>query len=131
MSNAPIRRRLLAILLTPLLLAFAAIAIVNAQAPRLPSDGPDVVYIESAFALGRAAHDAGDDEAALYYWRRVAPGDPDRARALRHIGWKIHARRRARPAEGVAYVNRSLLLDPFDGNVWQDLVRIYGLVLLP
>ena len=67
----------------------------------------------------------GRPDLALRMWRAIPEGHPDYARAQRFIGYKIYDRALGDPAQGVAYVNRSLWKDPLSGNAWQDAVRIY------
>ncbi len=115
-----------------LLLVFASLAtligLANRGASILPAPStPDPL----AYDAGMDALSAGDHDTALELLRRVPEDHPDYARALRHIGWKIYASRLGDAKSGVAYVNRSLLLNPFDGNVWEDAFRIYVKSALP
>ena len=42
------------------------------------------------------------------------------------LGWNVYADELGDPGRGVAFVNLSLEADPFDGNAWQDAVRVYA-----
>jgi hypothetical protein len=53
--------------------------------------------------------------------------DPRRGRALRAL--LVLADERGQPERGVVLVQEALLADPFSGNSWQDLARVYGRAL--
>ncbi len=76
--------------------------------------------------LGRYALREGRVEEALALWRSVPRGHEDWARAQRFIGYEIYGKALDEPRKGVAYVNRALAAQPFEGNSWQDLGRVYA-----
>jgi len=92
---------------------------------RSPSGKAAEAGAPTLLQLGISALDLGRTDEALALLRSIPEDDPDYAAAQRHIGWKIYARTLHRPEEGVAWVNRGLARDPFEGNAWQDLCRIY------
>ncbi|HEX9794146.1 MAG TPA: hypothetical protein VGC54_09215 [Planctomycetota bacterium] len=75
--------------------------------------------------MARRAMSADDYEGAFALLRAIPAGDSDWARAQRYIGWKIYGEHLGRPRAGIAYVNRALAKEPFEGNSWQDLSRAY------
>jgi hypothetical protein len=111
----------LAVLLVVLASFGALVVIANWNAPSVP---PVDQTLDWAYDVGLEAMRAGDHETALELLRRVPEDHPQHAKAMRYVGWNILARS-GRPKDGIAYVNRSLLENPFDGNVWQDAYRIY------
>lgn len=100
----------------------ALVVAANRGRPFLPET---VVTDPAAYDIGMTAYRNGDFEAAREWLRRVPEDHPDYARAMRFLGFNVLARELGDPREGVRFVNASLLGNPFDGNVWQDLVRIY------
>jgi hypothetical protein len=82
-----------------------------------------------AWDAGRKAHDAGELEEAVAYWKQVSEDHPEYARSLRYIGWEVYAGERDEPRKALPYVHRCVLEAPFDGNTWQDLARTYAAVL--
>ncbi|MFG0317054.1 MAG: hypothetical protein ACF8XB_07275 [Planctomycetota bacterium JB042] len=80
---------------------------------------------ENAWGIGYRALRGGDDRTALAFLRRVPKDHPEYARAMRYCAWNLLARNLGRPKDAVAYVEESLRHDPFDANVWEDLVRVY------
>lgn len=76
-------------------------------------------------ALAEQRFRAGDFAQARALYASVAPDEPGYSRAQRRIGWEIQTKLEGDPLAGVGSVNRSLLADPLDGNVWQDASRVY------
>ncbi|RKY21260.1 MAG: hypothetical protein DRQ55_04970 [Planctomycetota bacterium] len=85
----------------------------------------------------------GDDPFDLAEWHR-REGRLDQARALylalpeqhphwgqarRRVAWDCFAVAQGEPARGVPYAHEALLDNPFDGNAWQDAVRVYAATL--
>jgi hypothetical protein len=68
---------------------------------------------------------AGDVEQALALYQSVTEDHPRFAFCQRRIGWDILTRGRDEPSRGVAFVNASIAAAPFEGNAWQDAVRVY------
>ncbi len=83
----------------------------------------------NAWDAGNAARDAGEIHKAIAYWRQVPEGDRQYARARRHIGWRLYTRELGEPRKALKYIHQSLMVDPLDGNAWQDLGRTYSAAL--
>jgi hypothetical protein len=78
------------------------------------------------FKLAEHHRQAGRLDQSLALFQSVPPGDPDYARAQRRIAWSILTYERNEPEAAVPYAHRALAAEPYDGNSWQDLVRVYG-----
>jgi hypothetical protein len=90
--------------------------------PLPPADGD--IYGLAEYSLRR-----GDHEQALALFRSLPPGHPRYARAQRRIGWDIYTKAMDEPDRGLAFVNRSVMDDPGEGNAWQDALRVYAATL--
>jgi len=117
-------------------LALVAVLAVFAFTLILPQADPTMVPAHlllpagaDAWQAGHTAYNEGDMEAAGAYWRQVPEDDEDWARAQRFLGWKLHVQEQGTPRKALPYVHRSLLADPMNGNVWQDLGRTYAATL--
>jgi tetratricopeptide (TPR) repeat protein len=86
----------------------------------VPPDGSDLME------LADYKRDMGEPEEAAALLRSIPDDHPQYARAMRKLGWNIYADDLGDPARGVAFVNLSLKADPFEGNAWQDAVRVYA-----
>ncbi len=75
---------------------------------------------------GLEAHSTGEFEKAIAYWRQVPSSHPQHARSLRYIGWETYAKELGQPRKALGYVHRCVLVEPFQGNTWQDLGRTYA-----
>lgn len=77
------------------------------------------------FDLGDAALDAGrlDEAAALYL--SIPEADPLYAHARRRLAWEVLCKGRRTPRRAVDLVHASLAAEPFDNDVWEDVVRVY------
>ncbi len=98
------------------------IGVVNLSAERIT---PPHTTSSAAYDLGMAAYRAQDYAEAERLLAMVPPDSPRYAKAMRWIGWEIRAKQYRNAPAGVAYVNRALMADPLDGNVWQDWYRTY------
>ena len=127
------------------------VAVINARAPvrsdLLPpeptrpihlADGSTRPLIELVTGIGQGRPEgadlvelaeerraAGDVEQALALYQSIGEDHPRWAHCQRRVGWDILARGLGDPSRGVAFVNASLLAEPFDGNGWQDAARVY------
>ncbi len=132
-SQATGRKALRAIALSLLLLLGFGVAAFTLVLPEddLASIPAHLVLPAGADAWqeGSDAYRAGDLEVAAAYWRQVPETSEDWARSQRFLGWKLHVQEGGEPRKALPYVHRSLLADPLDGNVWQDLGRTYAATL--
>ena len=87
-----------------------------------PSDG-------DIFGLAEYSLLNGDHEQALALFRSLPKEHPRYGRAQRRIGWDIYTRAMNEPNLGLAFVNRSVLESPGEGNAWQDAYRVYAATL--
>lgn len=87
-----------------------------------PSDG-------DIFGLAEYSLQKGDHEQALALFRSLPKEHPRYGRAQRRIGWDIYTREMDEPGVGLAFVNRSVLDSPGEGNAWQDACRVYAATL--
>lgn len=85
-----------------------------------PPDGSDLVE------LARYERHKGRPEQAVALLRSVPKGHRHYAKAQRDLAWKLYTQELKDPRRGIAHVNESIKADPFDGNAWEDLVRVYG-----
>ncbi len=85
-----------------------------------PPDATDV------YEMAEYEHWNGRPEQAIALYRSVPKDHHSYARAQRHIGWKLYTKELDDPRRGIAFVNASVKADPFDGNAWEDLVRVYA-----
>lgn len=81
------------------------------------------------FALAEIQREEGRTDEALALYLSVPKSHPEYARARRRAGWHILADERGQPDRGVVLVQEALLADPFSGNSWQDLARVYARAL--
>ncbi|MCI0589858.1 MAG: hypothetical protein L0323_23840 [Planctomycetes bacterium] len=81
------------------------------------------------FALAEIQREEGRTDEALALYLSVPRSHPNYALARRRAGWHILADERGQPERGVPLVQEALLADPFSGNSWQDLARVYGRAL--
>ena len=83
----------------------------------------------TVFRLAENARRAGrfDEAAALYL--SIPEDDPRYARSRRRLAWDVLTKGQGQPQRAVAYANEAVALDPFNGNSWQDLARVYGATL--
>jgi len=76
---------------------------------------------ESGFAL----YLHGDLDAAVERLAAVSPDHPQYARAQRYLGYNIAVRENGQALSGLVHLHASVRADPWNGNIWQDLVRAY------
>jgi hypothetical protein len=83
----------------------------------------------SLYHLAEVARREGrlDEAAALYL--SVPEDDRRYARARRRLAWDVMTKGQNQPRRAVAYAHEAAMLDPFNGNSWQDLARVYGATL--
>jgi len=86
---------------------------------------------DASWDAGYRAMRDGDHETAYEFLRRVPREHPEYARAMRYCGWNVLSNRLDRPKDAVAFVHESVRTDPFDENVWEDLLRVYVRSALP
>lgn len=120
-----LRNLFFGLLLLAILAVSAVVLLANRGSPPLPSVALSEPGDADAWERGYRALVEGDARTALTHLRRVPKDHPEYARAMRYCGWNLLARRLHRPKDAVAYVHESLRHDPFDGNGWQDLARVY------
>ena len=119
------KKTLLLLCLLPIVLMVLAFAVfVGVTAAPVPA--ATATLDPDAYDKGMDAYQQRDYQNALFYLKQVQPSHPEYSRAMRYIGWEIYTEELGQPKEGVSWVNRSLLSDPLEGNVWQDLSRTYG-----
>ena len=80
----------------------------------------------SVFRLAEVARREGRLDEALALYLSVPEDSDSWARAQRRIGWDILSCGKGEPRRGVSYVKTSLAANPFSGNGWQDLARVYA-----
>ena len=81
------------------------------------------------FRLAEAAQHAGRLDEALALYQSVPQDDPGWALAQRRIAWNILTEGRGEPRRAVSYVQAALAREPFEGNSWHDLARVYAATL--
>jgi hypothetical protein len=118
---------------TPGALAPASVA----ASPPATASGPTAEELVAAalahepqvFRLAEAATRAGRLDEALALYQSVPEGDPGWALAQRRIAWNILTEGRDEPRRAVSYVQAALEREPFKGNSWHDLARVYAATL--
>ena len=81
------------------------------------------------FALAEIQREEGRTDEALALYLSVPRSHSNYALARRRAGWHILADERGQPERAVPLVQEALLAEPFNGNSWQDLARVYGRAL--
>ena len=74
---------------------------------------------------GVAALEAGDLDVAGAHLRSVSKRQREHAEAMRTLGWEVLAEGQGELREGLGYLNRALLADPFSPGIWRDWGRAH------
>ncbi len=81
------------------------------------------------FHLAEVARHEGRLEEAAALYLSIPEDDPRYARSRRRLAWDVLTKGQGQPRRAVAYTHEAVALDPFNGNSWQDLLRVYGATL--
>jgi len=80
----------------------------------------------TVFALAEEHLHRGNLDQAEALFLSIAEGEPGYAYAQRRLAWDVLTLGRGEPQRAVSYAHEALMVDPFNGNSWQDAVRVYA-----
>lgn len=84
---------------------------------------------DDLFDLAEWHRHQGNTEQATALYLSLPKDHPRWARAQRRLAWDCYTQAQGTPERGVAYAHAALTAEPFDGNSWQDLARVYAAAL--